>query len=219
MQGSFHGGKKYAISIDVRTSAYRAGNSAEAVHEVGLGHADTRILDDDGLGLLVGDEANVELGLSLDLGLVLKALIADLVERVRGVGDELAEENFLVGIEGVDDKRHQLVDLGLEGAVAMGVGVVSVIAAASPSQREQQRDEDVSPPDCKRPTLSTVLYKRQENIIRLRGLSFDEHYCVVGPRLGTETKETAGAALDVLPSSSSMMTSFVELAERNGAGT
>ena len=31
------------------------------------------------------------------------------------VGDELAEEDLLVGVEGVDDEREQLVDLGLEG--------------------------------------------------------------------------------------------------------
>ena len=31
------------------------------------------------------------------------------------VGDELAEEDLLVGVEGVDDEGEQLVDLGLEG--------------------------------------------------------------------------------------------------------
>ena len=34
---------------------------------------------------------------------------------VRGVGDQLAEENLLVGVEGVDDEIEQLLDLGLEG--------------------------------------------------------------------------------------------------------
>ena len=41
-------------------------------------------------------------------------LVADLVERVGGVGDELTEENFLVGVEGVDDEGHQLLDVGVE---------------------------------------------------------------------------------------------------------
>ena len=31
------------------------------------------------------------------------------------VGDELAEEDLLVGVEGGDDEGEQLVDLGLEG--------------------------------------------------------------------------------------------------------
>ncbi len=34
---------------------------------------------------------------------------------IGGVGDELAEEDLLVGVEGVDDEGQQLVDLGLEG--------------------------------------------------------------------------------------------------------
>jgi hypothetical protein len=34
---------------------------------------------------------------------------------IRGVGDELTKEDLLVGVEGVDDEREQLVDLGLEG--------------------------------------------------------------------------------------------------------
>ena len=42
-------------------------------------------------------------------------LISDLIEGVRGVGDELSEEDLLVGVEGVDDQTHQLGDLRLEG--------------------------------------------------------------------------------------------------------
>jgi hypothetical protein len=34
---------------------------------------------------------------------------------IRGVGNEFAEEDLLVGVEGVDDERKQLVDLSLEG--------------------------------------------------------------------------------------------------------
>ncbi len=34
---------------------------------------------------------------------------------IRGVGDQLPEEDLLVGIEGVDDQGHQLSDLCLEG--------------------------------------------------------------------------------------------------------
>ena len=45
---------------------------------------------------------------------VRERLVADLVEGVRGVGDELAEEDFLVGVERVDDEAHQLGDFRLE---------------------------------------------------------------------------------------------------------
>ena len=33
---------------------------------------------------------------------------------IGGVGDELPEEDLLVGVEGVDDEGEKLVDLGLE---------------------------------------------------------------------------------------------------------
>merc|ERR1711963_961478 len=37
-----------------------------------------------------------------------------LIQSIRGVGDQLSEENFFVGVEGVDDQTHKLSDLGLE---------------------------------------------------------------------------------------------------------
>jgi hypothetical protein len=46
--------------------------------------------------------------LRVELGLILETLIADLVEGIRGVGGQLAQEHLLVGVEGgvgVDDGR------------------------------------------------------------------------------------------------------------------
>ena len=40
---------------------------------------------------------------------------------IGGVADELTKEDLLVAVEGVDDEREQLVDLGLEGK-SLGVG-------------------------------------------------------------------------------------------------
>ena len=40
---------------------------------------------------------------------------ARLVERVGRVGDELAQEDFFVRVERVDDQREDLLDLRLEG--------------------------------------------------------------------------------------------------------
>ena len=34
---------------------------------------------------------------------------------IGGVGDELSKEDLFVGVEGVDDQRHKLSDLSLEG--------------------------------------------------------------------------------------------------------
>jgi len=55
-----------------------------------------------------------QLGLGIELALVGQALEADLVERIGGVRDELAEEDLLVGVEGVDNQRQELVNLRLE---------------------------------------------------------------------------------------------------------
>merc|ERR1719318_1134058 len=44
-----------------------------------------------------------------------EGFISDFVEGVRGIGDQLSEENLFVGVESVDDEGHELSDLSLEG--------------------------------------------------------------------------------------------------------
>jgi hypothetical protein len=63
------------------------------------------------------------LGLRVEHRLVGERLVADLVERIGRVGDELAEEDLLVRVEGVDDEREKLVDLSLEGECLDAVGL------------------------------------------------------------------------------------------------
>ena len=50
-------------------------------------------------------------------------MVADFIERIGGVGDELAEEDFFIGIEGVDDQGEELVDVRREGVAFGGGGV------------------------------------------------------------------------------------------------
>ena len=38
-----------------------------------------------------------------------------LPERSKAAGDQLAQEHLLVGVEGVDDQRQELVDISREG--------------------------------------------------------------------------------------------------------
>mgnify|MGYP006900019992 CR=1 FL=1 len=79
-----------------------------------LGHTDTGIADGQGLLLLVGDDVDAEVLARVELGRVREGLIADLVEGVGGVGDELSQEDLLVGVDSVDDQRQKLRDLSLE---------------------------------------------------------------------------------------------------------
>jgi len=55
-------------------------------------------------GGLVRDGADLELGLGVEDGSVAEGEEPYLVERIGGVGNELAEEDFLVGLKGVDDE-------------------------------------------------------------------------------------------------------------------
>ena len=61
------------------------------------------------------DDVDVELWVGLQHRLVGERLEADLVERIGGVGDELPQEDLLVGVERVDDERQQLIDLCGDG--------------------------------------------------------------------------------------------------------
>ncbi|CAH0377059.1 unnamed protein product, partial [Pelagomonas calceolata] len=91
------------------------GDRAEVVDEVGLGHADARVDDGQGVVGLVGHDVDLEVRLGVEDRRVRERLVADLVERIGGVRDELAEEDLLVRVERVDDQREELVDVGREG--------------------------------------------------------------------------------------------------------
>ncbi|KAK2983574.1 hypothetical protein RJ640_023108 [Escallonia rubra] len=87
-----------------------------------FGHADAAVDNGQGLIGLVGHDPDEELGLGVELGLVGEALEPNLVEGVGGVADELAEEDLLVAVEGVDDQAQQLVMLKVATAIATAVG-------------------------------------------------------------------------------------------------
>lgn len=79
-----------------------------------LGHTDTGIADGEGLVLQVGDDIDAQILVGVELRGVGESLVADLVKSIRGVGDQLTKENFLVRVDGVNDQREQLRDLSLE---------------------------------------------------------------------------------------------------------
>lgn len=58
----------------------------------------------------------------------------NLVQCVGGIGDELSEEDFLLGVEGVDDDVHESAYLSLEGD-AFGLGRDEVAA-------QEERDQE-----------------------------------------------------------------------------
>ncbi len=90
------------------------GDGSEIVDEVGLGHSDSRVDESEGLVVLVGDDLDEEVLPGLQLGGVGEGLVSDLVQGVAGIADHFSDEDLLVGVESVDDQRHQLCDLRLE---------------------------------------------------------------------------------------------------------
>ena len=79
-----------------------------------LGHTNTGITDGKGLVDLVWDDVESQLLLGVELGWVGEGLIADLVESIGTVRDQLSKEDLLVGVDGVDDQAQELGDLSLE---------------------------------------------------------------------------------------------------------
>ena len=79
------------------------GDGTKVVDEVGLGHANAGILNGEGVVGLVGDELDVEVGLGVQDGRVREGLVADLVQGIGGVGDELCDIIQVVKIERRED--------------------------------------------------------------------------------------------------------------------
>jgi hypothetical protein len=93
------------------------GDGTQVSDEFLLGHTDTSVSEGEGVGCLVGDDFDLEVGfISGDVG-VSHGFVSDLVQGVRCVGNQLSEEDLLVGIECVDDQTHQLLDVSIEGEV------------------------------------------------------------------------------------------------------
>ena len=64
--------------------------------------------------LRVEAHADREVRVALEERAVGERLEAQLVAGVGGVGDQLAQEDLLVAVQGVDHQVEQLLDLGLE---------------------------------------------------------------------------------------------------------
>ena len=81
-------------------------------------HADAVVAHRQGAGRLIGDQLDLPVvAIGVD-GAVGERQVAGLVDGVAGVGDQLAQEDFLVRVEGMDHQVEDLVDLGLELALA-----------------------------------------------------------------------------------------------------
>ena len=90
------------------------GDGAQVVDQVGPVHADAVVDDGQGPGLAVGQDLDLEFGIVGDQGGIGDRQVAQPVAGVGGVGDQLAQEDLLVGVERVRDDIEQAADFGLK---------------------------------------------------------------------------------------------------------
>ena len=91
-----------------------AGDRAQVRDQILLIHADAGVGDGQCLVLLVELQIDARIKGKALVSLIDERQVAELVQRIGGVGDELPEEDLRMRIERVDDQLQQLVDFGLE---------------------------------------------------------------------------------------------------------
>ena len=78
------------------------GDGANILDDFFFGHADAVIRDGKGLGLFIGSEADHKLAVPFQQIAVGERSEAQLVDGIAGVGDQLAQKNLMVGVNGID---------------------------------------------------------------------------------------------------------------------
>lgn len=63
----------------------------------------------------VGDDVNLQLFTTVQLGRLSQPLIVYLVQGISSITDQFPKKNLFVGIIGIDDERHELGKFCLEG--------------------------------------------------------------------------------------------------------
>jgi hypothetical protein len=96
------------------TSGSGFGNGTKVVDEVTFGHTNTSILNGKSVVGLIWDDLDAHVWLSFELFWLGNGVVSDFIKGIRGVRDEFSKEDILVGIESIDDQRHQLLNIGVK---------------------------------------------------------------------------------------------------------
>ena len=103
--------------IGIRTLEFeraRMGDGAEVLVELVLGHANAIVTDGERAGILVNGDLNAQVAAHDGAVFVLERGEVELIERIRCVGDKLTQEDFAIGVDGVNHQVEQLFALCLE---------------------------------------------------------------------------------------------------------
>ena len=88
-------------------------NRAEVFIELVFCHTNTVVTDGDGSGVFIKRKVDCQSVRYIDIFFD-KALKGEFVKRVRSIGNELAQEDLSIGIDGVDHEIKQLLAFGLK---------------------------------------------------------------------------------------------------------
>ena len=91
-----------------------AGNGSQMLDGLIAGHANAVVGDGQSPLLLIEDQPNTQLTIIFVQRGLGERLETQLVGRIGRIGDELAQEDFFVGIEAVRHQAQQLFDFGLK---------------------------------------------------------------------------------------------------------
>ena len=83
------------------------GDGAQVLLQLLPGHADAVVRDGEGALDLIGGQGDLEVRAVQSHLVVGEGLVGQLVHRVAGVGDELPQEDLLMGIDGIDHQVQQ----------------------------------------------------------------------------------------------------------------
>ena len=115
---------KLADDVDIRTLLLGVlglkllgagmGDGAQIALELLGGHANAIVRNGDGTGVFIKGDVNSQVALVELNARILQALKVKLVDGVTRVRDKLAQEDFLIGVDGVDHEVEQFFALGLK---------------------------------------------------------------------------------------------------------
>ena len=99
------------------------GDGAQVFDHLLGGHADAGVLDGQRVGFGVGANADGERQVWIEHVAVGEQLEIQAGEGVGSVGDQLAQEDLALGVEGMDQDIEQLAGFSLKGDGGGGVGL------------------------------------------------------------------------------------------------
>ena len=101
------------IGFEIKAAAL--GDGAKVVFQLFRRHADACVFNGDGARVAVWRQTDVVIVLVEGAVFVAERLVINLVDGVAGVRDQLAQENFTVGVNGMDHQIHESLRFCFEG--------------------------------------------------------------------------------------------------------